>query len=444
METQPTEQTDWAQRWLWIIILIAILVRVPAAFYLGDHVVPMPATYDQVSYDRLARSVLAGKGFTFDQLWWPHTPAHSPTAHWSFLYTLYLAGVYWLFGHHPLVARLIQGVASGCLISLLIYRLGRRVFGNWVGLVGAGLAAVYIYFVYYGVCLLTEPFYIAAVLFTLDSAQELVDRPSFGRWALLGLALGLAALLRQVILFFVPVLFAWLLWTGRERVRLRDFVIPLAIIAALIAPWTVRNYLAFHRFVLLNTNAGYAFFWANHPAHGTDFVGVFREEGKYQAMIPEELRELNEAQLNDALLREGLRFVIEDPWRYLLLSLSRVKLYFIFWPVSRSSSISNLSRVLSFGLYLPFMIYGLAISLRRWRRCLLLYLFVGLYTLIHLLSWSLMRYRLPVDAVLIAFAALALVDIVARIFRRYDWTIMGKRLDAVYHMLEGDHKARSR
>jgi hypothetical protein len=39
----------------------------------------------------------------------------------------------------------------------------------------------------------------------------------------------------------------------------------------------------------------------------------------------------------------------------------------------------------------------------------LLYLYVAIYTLVHLLSWTLIRYRLPVDAVLVIFAAVAVV-----------------------------------
>jgi hypothetical protein len=38
----------------------------------------------------------------------------------------------------------------------------------------------------------------------------------------------------------------------------------------------------------------------------------------------------------------------------------------------------------------------------------LLILFALVYTAIHLLTWALIRYRLPVDAVLITFAALAI------------------------------------
>jgi uncharacterized membrane protein (DUF2068 family) len=193
-------------------------------------------------------------------------------------------------------------------------------------------------------------------------------------------------------------------------------VVPLIVIGLLIAPWTARNYQAFGRFVLLNTNAGYAFFWANHPIYGMHFVGILPADGpSYQDLIPPELRHLDEAALEQALLRRGVGFVLDEPGRYLLLSLSRVVEYFKFWPSAESGLISNVSRVLSFGLFLPFMVYGLVRAARDWRRWSLLYLFVAVYALIHLLSWALVRYRLPVDAVLIVFAALAVSALVERV-----------------------------
>jgi hypothetical protein len=47
----------------------------------------------------------------------------------------------------------------------------------------------------------------------------------------------------------------------------------------------------------------------------------------------------------------------------------------------------------------------------------LLMLFMVVYSGIHILTWTLIRYRLPVDAVLIPFAALALVDLAQRIWQ---------------------------
>ena len=402
--------------WLPSIIAISVVLRLGACLAMGNQLEVLPGICDQVSYDALARSLLAGHGFTFPTDWWPTTPADTPTAFWSYLYTLYLAGVYALFGPHPLVARLIQAVIAGILGPWLVYRIGWRVFGPTAGLVGAALLAVYIYFIYYGAALVTETFYILAVLWALDLALGLVESPSRRGWVLLGLALGLATLLRQLILLFVSFLLLWLWWAGRGRVRWRYLVIPLLVIIILVLPWTVRNYRAFDRFVLLNTNAGFAFYWANHPIYGTKFVSILPAGGpSYQDLIPAELRGLDEAALDQALLWRGIGFVLDDPGRYALLSLSRVKDYFKFWPSPESSLTSNVSRVLSFGLYLPFMIYGLVLSLPRWRRCSLLYLFVGVYTLIHLLSWTLIRYRLPVDAVLIVFAGLGVTELANRL-----------------------------
>ena len=402
-------ETAWVRGALWVVVGVATLLRLGAALYLGDSVQPQPGIYDQVSYHTLALRLLEGHGFTMPTEWWPATRAGEPTAHWSYLYTLYLAGVYALFGLHPLAARLIQTVATGALGPYLAYRLGQRVFGPKAGLAAAGITAVYIYFVYYSAALVTESFYILAVLWALELALGLAEAPSWRRLALLGLALGLAALLRQLVLLFVPFLLLWLPWAGRGRLPVRRLIVPLVIIGILILPWTVRNYLAFGRFVLLNTNAGFAFFWANHPVYGATFTGILPSEGpSYQELIPTELRSLDEAALDQALLRRGLGFVSEDPLRYVKLSLSRAVEYFKFWPAPESGFVSNVSRVASFGLWLPVMLAGLVLAWRQRSRCWLLYLFIGVYTLIHLLSWALIRYRLPVDAVLVVFAGLAL------------------------------------
>jgi len=429
----PGKAGQLARYWLIPIVVVAVLLRVAAAFYLGDRVVDLPGTFDQISYDMLAQRVLGGHGFTVGTLWWPVTPAGEPTAHWSYLYTLYLVTVYGLFGYHPLAARLIQAILAGILMPCLVYRLGRRHFGLKVGLVSAGLAALYVYFIYYSAALMTETFYIIAILWTLDLAGQLGQASDAasnsrrtGKWLLLGLALGINVLFRQVFLLFIPLLLAWLLWRSyRYQVHtikktLGGMVLAVVILVLCILPWSLRNYRAFDSFVLLNTNAGFAFFWGNHPIHGSNFISILPDDGpSYQDLIPSELLDLNEAELDRALLKRALSFIQAEPGRYILLSISRIKDYFKFWPSSESGLISNLSRVLSFAILAPFMIYGLASSLRRSlsSEALILYIFVGAYTAIHLLTWALIRYRLPVDAVLLVFAGAAVGVIQARLAR---------------------------
>ena len=416
-----TSEISKNRKWLAAIIAVSVLARVAVAFYLGDRVVDLPGTFDQLSYDMLAQRVLGGYGFTVAKDWWPLTPAGAPTAHWSYLYTLYLAGVYAVFGYHPLVARVIQAVAVGILMPWLTFRLATRHFGARVGVVAAAIIAGYIYFIYYAATLMTEMFYITAILWSFDIAERLAagDRARF-LWAQLGVALGVAVLLRQLFLLVIPFLSLWLLWRYYRRERsfgavwraFGGLVVAGVIVIAMIAPWTVRNYRVFHRFVLLNTNAGFAFYWGNHPIHGYNFISILPADGpSYQQLIPKELRRLDEAALDSALLGRALVIIKNDPVRYVILSLSRTKDYFEFLPSPKSGLVSNVSRLLSFGLMLPFMIAGLVISLRRrdWQRHDWLYAFMVLYTGIHLLSWALIRYRLPVDAILIIFAALAVV-----------------------------------
>lgn len=428
-------QTD--KSWLTIIIIASILLRVVMAFYLGNQVEVLPGTFDQVSYDMLAQRVLGGHGFTVAELWWPITPAGEPTAHWSFLYALFLTAVYGVVGYAPLAARLIQAVLVGSLLPWLTYQLGKRAFGSTIGLVAAGLSAIYIYFVYYAATLMTEPFYIITILWTLDLAMQLgqasdpnsaeTSTKSKWTWLWLGLALGMTVLFRQVFLLFIPILFAWLLWRSyryqqRAVLNMLGRLIGATIIVVLmILPWTIRNYRAFDTFVLLNTNAGFAFFWGNHPIHGYNFIPILPADGpSYQDLIPENLRYLNEAELDRALLKLSLAQITANPVRYAILSLSRIQEYVKFWPSSDSGLISNISRVFSFGVMLPFMIYGLIIGFRRSlsSTALILYLFMITYAGIHLLTWTLIRYRLPIDAVLLVFAGLALVDLQARLSQR--------------------------
>jgi len=217
---------------------------------------------------------------------------------------------------------------------------------------------------------------------------------------------GIASLLRQVfmpvavLLFFYAVLATWR--DASRRVRLSHAAIAVLVPAALIMPWTIRNYIVFDRFLLLNSQAGHTLWNANHPDLGTHF------EAAAMFPIPEDLRGLNEVDLTNELMRRGVQEILADPRRFLLLSLDRLRIWLIFWPMRESSLFSNIARPLSFGISLPFIIVGLVRSAREWRRWLLLYFFIGLYTFIHVISWVQIRYRMPVDLALVPFTALGI------------------------------------
>lgn len=399
---------------LTLIVVVAVLIRIPVAVLMGDQIEVLPGIQDQVSYDALARSLLEGRGYRFTENWYPFTPADTPTAHWSFIYPLYLAGVYAVVGYHPLAARLLQGIVASALLCLLIYQIGRRVSNEETGLVSAGLAALYGYFIYYNAALMTETFFMVLVLLTLYLALRIKEKPTLSRWVGLGFSLGFAGLLRQTVLLFVPFLLFWLFLELRARgIRWLHITAPVVIILLLITPWTLRNYLVYDEFLLLNSNAGYALYASNNPNLGTNW-----NNETVVVPVPEELKGQNEARLDRALTKQAIEFILADPQRYLRLTLDKSLEFFWFWPSSDSSRISNLNRVLSFGLYLPFMLFGLWLSFSRWRSFVVLYVFILVHTAIHLLSWPAPRYRLTVDAVLMVFAGMAVLEL-ARYFQSW-------------------------
>jgi 4-amino-4-deoxy-L-arabinose transferase-like glycosyltransferase len=427
-------------------LAVSVLARVIASLILGNQVEVLPGTNDQVSYYNLALRLVGGHGFSFGNFWWPATAAGEPTAHWSYLYTGFLAFFFAVFGDNPVIPRLVQAVLVGLLQPYLSYLIGRRLFGEIAGLAAAALNAVYTYFVYYTASLMTEGFYITAILASLYLALLLVERKTTGdgmeaarqggNWGLaiaFGLSISAAVLLRQLYLLFLPFLFLWVVWAGGRR-QIPRLAVAAVLLLACIVPFTLYNFSRFDRFVLLNTNAGFAFFWGNHPIYGTKFIPILPTSvATYHSLIPEELRTLDEAALDQALLSRAVGFVIDDPVRYLQLSISRIPSYFMFWPSSDSRPVSNIARVTGFGLYLPFMVYGLGLAIfrRGWVRgfkpVLLFYLFMIVYTGVHVLTWTLIRYRLPVDGVLILFAGLALVDLANRVplLRRWLESVFG-------------------
>jgi hypothetical protein len=449
---------------LGLFLLLAVIFRIAVALYLGNIVDAPPLLTDQRSYDALGARLITGHGFSFDRGWYPFTLPDKPTAHWSFLYSLFVAAVYAVAGTQPLAVRLVQATIGGVLLPWMAFRLSRRLLtgptehshpaksgtlevnrpslsrAEAISLIAAGLAAVYAYFVLYAATLMTETFYIGALLWSLERAlvvrERLAERQnvSVGLALTLGLSLGIAMLLRQSILPWIVVLFVWLSWVGHRmgqtKGAIKTLVLAVVPIVVLVLPFTIRNYRVYGSFLLLNSNAGYAMYSAQHPMHGTEFQEFAA------APLPEELWGQNEAALDRELMRSGIGFVMADPQRYLLLCLSRVRAYFDARPSAATSSTNALGRLFSFGIFVPFMLFGLWLALRDARRSALtlanflttplalILLFAVVYSLLHILTWAMPRYRLPVDAVLLPFAALALYDLAGR-------TRWGRRLLAI-------------
>ncbi len=110
-------------------------------------------------------------------------------------------------------------------------------------------------------------------------------------------------------------------------------------------------------------------------------------------------------------MRRGIEFVAMEPVRYLRLSLSRYRLLQVR-PSAETTLLSTTRGRGLLGLFLPFMLYGRRARSGGATGCSTFILF---YSVLHIFTWAMIRYRPPVDAVLLLFAALAIDELWRRI-----------------------------
>jgi 4-amino-4-deoxy-L-arabinose transferase-like glycosyltransferase len=394
----------------WILIL-ALMVRVLAALYLGNAVSGLSGAQDEVSYSMLGQRYALGYGLTFPSGWYPWIKANAPQSYYSAMMSLYLAAIYTIFGYYPLIARIITGLLSTLIVAVL-YLLIRKLFNEKTALFSALIAAGYAYLVFYGVTLVTETPFILGLLVCLYFTYSIIEDPSWLKWIVFGLILSITILFRMAVIFFVPFLIGWIV-IEQPRNRILA-IIPFILIILAISPFTIRNYRLWNRFLLLEAQFGHVFWNGNHPEHQGNFH-------PYRTFpIPSEiLASNNDAEITNQLLRLGIQNVINDPKDFFLLTLTRLREFFKFWPTADSSPIANLSRVFSFGIMWPFSLAGLLISRNQWRRLLPLLLFMIIHTSVYAISWTMIRYRIPLDAILIPFAAVTIVQIIESLQNSY-------------------------
>ncbi|MCO6438246.1 MAG: tetratricopeptide repeat protein [Phycisphaerae bacterium] len=265
MEKGVKRRDEWI--WLAAVLLSGLVLRASYLIELtGEPDFAHPTAIDSDYHDEWA--VGLATGVWSDRL---QTDPHiKDTAYFRPPgYAYFLAGVYALFGHSYLAARLIQ-MLFGLGTVVVLWRLGRSWLGPPVGLAAAALAATFWPFIYYEAELHEVSLLVLLAGAILLVLARQVGRPSVLAGLAAGVLIGLFAIVRPNILLFAPVGMAWCWWnlkkaTGngqqasgrRTRGARFDVVAGLVVGAVLpIIPVTVRNFAVAREFVLISSNAG--------------------------------------------------------------------------------------------------------------------------------------------------------------------------------------------
>jgi hypothetical protein len=321
------QATDTGQRTLLsspVSILLILLLALGLRLLLWSQPLHQLAN-DEVEYVAVARDLLAGRGWQFYQHYhWLRAP----------LYPLFLAGSLWLAGGDPapglpsvslgfaqtLHLAALPNIALSVATVYLSYRLALALFGRTsVALLAALLNALLwtlATFASLYMCETLFTFLFTAGLLCLASRSAQAAGGRRRLWLAIGAGIffGLATLTRSITLAFLPAIAIWLLlghpsakdegrrtgWSFVFRHSLTSLIFLLSA-ALVIAPWTIRNYQAYGRAILVETGLSYNLWAFNEPRESQEEIFRVLEN------IP------NPADRSDYATAKGLARLREDP-----------------------------------------------------------------------------------------------------------------------------------
>ncbi|HEX5759818.1 MAG TPA: glycosyltransferase family 39 protein, partial [Thermoanaerobaculia bacterium] len=339
------------------VLALALLVRLGHWWAVREAPFVASLAVDAEEYDAWARRLAAGDWLgeeTFFQ---------AP------LYPYLLGGLYRAVGRHLGAVYLLQILAAvaGCWA---LYRAGRTMAGERVGLAAAALFALYGPFVFYDVQLAKESLAVTAVCFLLWTLAAARAGGRAALWLAAGALLGLLALLRENALLLVPFLLplAWSRAGGRAGFARRAAALLLGLALAL-APVALRNR-AVGGGALPTTFQGGVNLWiGNNPD----------ADGTYRPLVPGRLvpalerrapvalaeraagRRLTPAEVSGFWARRALAWAAERPADALRLQLRKLAMFWSWYEWPDAVDYYYLRR-LSPPLWLAFVEFG-AVSL---------------------------------------------------------------------------------
>jgi hypothetical protein len=385
------------------LFLLAFVVRLYAAA--GYAVEP---TADAADYHRLAVGLAAGRGYVSED--------GLPTAWRPPGYPAFLACVYAAAGPSVGAAAAAQA-ALGALTALLLAAFGGAVAGRREGLLAGLLAAVYPGFFWLPRLLLSENLALFLLPAALWAAAALAVEWRPWRALLLGLLLGVGTLVRGPNILFTAVLLLWLaahFWRrGREwRRGLAALALASAGFAAVLLPWAARNYLVFHKPVLVATQDGmglYASFWPPRK-NGRPVWGAL--PGAEDPAVAEAGRAGDEVAVSGRLRQVALERLREHPGHFFrvipskLVSLAAPFDWETFPRAAGETRSLNPAYVL---VLIPAMLGLLVLRRRAAPLRSLLWVAPASVLVQALITYGSPRFRLPAETSALVWAAAALV-----------------------------------
>jgi hypothetical protein len=253
-----------------LIVIVAMGVRVAFAWHEARKIAKIaPGALRVVPFQQetgnIAYALSQGKGFS--NVFRTET---GPTAWLAPVYPLIVAATFKLFGVFTARA-FFACVALNILFSsaacMPIFFVGKRIAGLGVAAGAAWLWAVFpsaVMMPFEWIWDTSLSALLAALI--LWATLELAESEKWLDWVVYGVLWGLALMTNPALGLLLPFMLGWAALRGRGESSLRwkraALVAGLAILCCL--PWTIRNYVAFHRFIPVRSNLPFELWLGNN------------------------------------------------------------------------------------------------------------------------------------------------------------------------------------
>lgn len=231
---------------------------------------------DPVLYLILSDNLANGHGYSYGPGADQGTTAYYPPG-----YPLALAAVVWLVNLLPFdVTTFDVAVWFNVGLSVatigLVFVLGRRLAGDRVGLVAAGIWALWPNLIFHSGIVLTETLFLFLLVLLLIVAlgdPAAARAPGRARLVTIGVIFGLSLLVRPVSAVIAPV-FLVMWWRAGARAALWRLALVGVAAVAVLVPWSIRSSLAMDEPVALSLNMGDNLCLGHNPGATGGFVDL--------------------------------------------------------------------------------------------------------------------------------------------------------------------------
>ena len=306
--------------------------------------------------------------------------------------------------------------------SALIALIAQRLFGKTIiAFIAASLVALYPFFLFYQGLLLSETLFNALLLAGIASLYWWRERGlRIDRALVLTCACFAAATMTKATLAILPpLLIAATAWASGVPLR-RAFailVVASCLYSALLSPWWIRNDILLGSFVPFTTNSAQNLYLGNNSRNPD--AGIDWSSEVDPAVVARISALPDEVGRQRAFSKVAIDYIKENPFVFVR---SAAKKFVRFWNVVPNASgfKTGLYAIVSAASFGPILALALICAMRRWCQWRLLgplYLILGYFTLVHVITIASLRYRLPIESILILLAAEPLAAFIERVRR---------------------------